>query len=127
MERNNLGPMVDAAMRQQRIGDAKLSVLIGLSPAGRVYDRKQVTRLRRGEVRYVPGWLLDRVIEVLGLQPLEAYRAAYPEVTEAVLTAVGGGRPTRAAGAQPAADQRGSASAWNCISPAQALTARKAA
>src|SRR6266542_4728386 len=64
--------------------DDTLSRAIGLLPGDKGFDAKQVWRLRRGERRNLSRDLVARLIEILGLDPDDAWAASGllpPEVT----------------------------------------------
>jgi hypothetical protein len=72
----NFAALVDGAARDLGLNDYQLSAAIGLLAGNRVYSPKQVGRLRRGEVRHPDPELVERLIEVLHLDPSEAFAAA---------------------------------------------------
>jgi len=78
--------------------DDTLSRAIGLLPGDKGFDAKQVWRLRRGERRNLSRDLVARLIEILGLDPDDAWAASGllpPEVTAEELRKL---RSFRAAG-----------------------------
>ena len=94
------GQLVRDAREARGWSRATLGVEIGrIGEPLRAHGDTQIARLERDWRRWQDPDLVRRLIEVLELDPVEAWRATYPEVVEAVLTAVGGDRPARAAGA----------------------------
>jgi transcriptional regulator with XRE-family HTH domain len=68
--------MVDEAAKAADLNDYQLSAAIGLLPGHKVFSAKQIGRLRRGEQRTVPAAVLWRLVEVLDLDPVRAWKAA---------------------------------------------------
>jgi hypothetical protein len=68
--------MVDSAAGAAGLNDYQLSAAIGLLPGHKVFSAKQIGRLRRGEQRTVPAAVLWRLVEVLELDPVRAWKAA---------------------------------------------------
>ena len=68
--------LVDEAARAAGLNDYQLSAAIGLLPGHKVFSAKQIGRLRRGEQRTVPAAVLWRLVEVLDLDPVRAWKAA---------------------------------------------------
>ncbi len=113
MTEQTLADLVNDAMAKKFRPDGKpwvddtLSRAIGLLPGDKGFDAKQVWRLRRGERRSLSRELVARLIEVLGLDPDEAWAAAGllpPEVRAEDLRQM---RRFRAAVAAPASPGRG--------------------
>jgi transcriptional regulator with XRE-family HTH domain len=70
------GEMVDEGVRQKGWSDYQLSAAIGLLPGEKAFNATQVRRLRRGERRNVTHDLVAKLIELLDLDPAEAWHAA---------------------------------------------------
>jgi hypothetical protein len=74
--------LVNEAMARKRTPEGKawsdytLSAAIGLLPGDKSFNAKQVWRLRRGERQNLTRPLVARLIEVLSLDPDEAWAAA---------------------------------------------------
>jgi transcriptional regulator with XRE-family HTH domain len=68
--------LVDEAAQAAGLNDYQLSAAIGLLPGHKVFSAKQIGRLRRGEQRTVPAAVLWRLVEVLDLDPVRAWKAA---------------------------------------------------
>lgn len=103
------GRKIQAARRAKRLSAAKLGALLGQHDADLALGDTEVRRIEAGMRRNLPPELIARLIEVLELEPAETWRETYPEVVEAVLTAVGGaGVPAD----PPAADLRERGSTW---------------
>ncbi len=101
------GQLVRAAREVHAWSRSDLGVLLGNLGTGdspRTFGDSKIQRLENDQLRYLNPGLVRRLIEVLELEPEAAWRAAYPEVAEAVLTAVGGPRPARAARVAGAGD-----------------------
>lgn len=76
MARPSFGALVDDAARAAGFNDYQLAGAIGLLPGRKVFSPKQVARLRRGETQSVSRALVQRLIEVLELDPGEAWAAS---------------------------------------------------
>lgn len=70
-----LGRLVDRAMIDIGMSQARLAVLVGELPDGRVLNETQVRRIREGS-RRLDHILVARLIEVLDLDPAEAWATA---------------------------------------------------
>jgi hypothetical protein len=68
--------MVDRAARERNLNDYQLSAAIGLMPGNRVCSPKQVARIRAGEQVNFRADLVQRLIDVLELDPAEAWQLA---------------------------------------------------
>jgi hypothetical protein len=69
--------LVDDAAQAAGYNDYQLSAAIGLmQPGNRVFGPKQVGRLRSGRQRHYDRQLVQRLIEVLDLDPLPTWEAA---------------------------------------------------
>lgn len=75
MGAREFGQMVEQAMKQRRMSQARLAVLVGELPGEKVLNETQIRRIREGGRRLEPV-LVGRLIEVLGLDPLPAWQAA---------------------------------------------------
>jgi hypothetical protein len=73
---STFGEMVGAAMGRKGWGDYQLSAAIGLLSENRVVNNTQVRRLRTGGRRHLDRELVARLIEVLELDPAEAWPLA---------------------------------------------------
>ena len=93
------GRKIQAGRRAKRLSAAKLGALLGQHDPELALGDTEVRRIEAGMRRNLPPELIARLIEVLELDPVKTWQETYPEIVEAVLTAVGGDRPTRAAGA----------------------------
>ena len=99
------GRMVRTARKARKWSAARLGVEVGLRVPELTMGEAQVRRIEADDRVSLPSKLVATLIEVLELDAAKASRAAYPEVADALLTAVGGARPARAAGAGgPASD-----------------------
>ncbi|SRR6266540_1058043 len=120
-----LGQLIRREREARGWSRSTLAVKVGeIGDPPTTYGDTKLAALEKDLVRYINPALVRRLVEVLELDPEEAWRAAYPEVAEAVLTAVGGGRPARAAGAgdpasQPPADQPRAPSRCKVVSTAR--------
>jgi len=105
-----LGQLIRREREVRGWSRSRLGVKLGeIGDPPTTYGDTKIGALEKDLVRYISPDLVRRLIEVLELDPVAAWRAAYPEVAEALLTAVGGARPARAPGAggpapQPASD-----------------------
>jgi hypothetical protein len=70
------GRLVDQAMRDKGWGQGRVAVAIGVLPDGKVWDATRVGRLRAGKVRHLDRELVGRLVDVLDLDPAEAWEAA---------------------------------------------------
>ncbi len=70
------GRMVDKRAAELRLKDYQLQTAIGLLPDNKVFSAKQIGRLRAGAYRLVPKEVVKRLIEVLHLDPDDAWAAA---------------------------------------------------
>jgi hypothetical protein len=68
--------MVDAAMRAKGWKTYQLSAAIGLLPSGRAINPTQVQRILDNRRANLTREIVDRLIEVLDLDPFDAYEAA---------------------------------------------------
>jgi hypothetical protein len=73
---NTFGAMVEEAARRKGWSDYQLSAAIGLLPGDRPFNPTQIRRLRRGERQHLTQELVQRLIDVLGLDPPEAWAAS---------------------------------------------------
>lgn len=76
--------MVDRAAVRLDYNDYQLAGAVGLLPGKKVISSKQIGRLRAGQMRNYPRALVARLIEILELDPIPAWRAAdrWPEGIE---------------------------------------------
>jgi hypothetical protein len=68
--------LVDSAAQARDLNDYQLSAAIGLMPGNKVCSPKQVRRVRDGEQVNYSRDLVQRLIEVLDLDPAEAWELA---------------------------------------------------
>jgi hypothetical protein len=68
--------LIDEAMRRKGWGYGRLSVKLGELPDGSILNATQIRRLRRGQRQNLTPELVQRLIDVLGLDPAEAWHAA---------------------------------------------------
>jgi transcriptional regulator with XRE-family HTH domain len=68
--------LVDSAAQAKDLNDYQLSAAIGLMPGNKVCSPKQVSRIRNGEQVNYSRDLVQRLIEVLDLDPAEAWELA---------------------------------------------------
>jgi hypothetical protein len=68
--------MVDTAATAKSLNNYQLSAAIGLMPGNRVCSPKQVDRIRNGEQVNYHRDLVQRLIDVLDLDPAEAWERA---------------------------------------------------
>jgi hypothetical protein len=75
------GELVDEGVRRKGWSDYQLSAAIGLLPGDKAFNATQVRRLRRGERRNLTRDLVAKLIDLLDLDPVEAWYAAglWPE------------------------------------------------
>jgi transcriptional regulator with XRE-family HTH domain len=77
MDAHDFGRLVAQARRQGGYSKSELARQLGRLPeSGRVFDAAGITRIERGGPVRVDRELVDRLVEVLGLDPFEAYEAA---------------------------------------------------
>jgi hypothetical protein len=76
--------MVDEAAIRLDYNDYQLAGAVGLLPGKKVISSKQIGRLRAGQMRNYPRALVARLIEILELDPIRAWKAAdrWPEGIE---------------------------------------------
>jgi hypothetical protein len=98
--------LIEQAMRDKQWSQGNLAVAIGFLPNGKTLDATGVRRVITGE-RPLTAWMLHRLIDVLGLNPVEAEAAAVEDYR--TFLAVGGSTSDRALVTAGAAsvDQRG--------------------
>jgi hypothetical protein len=106
--------MVGAAMRAKGWNPYQLSAAIGLLPSGRVFHSKQVDRLLDGSRKSLNRELVDRLVEVLDLDPYEAYEAA--DLRPAGFSAEDH-RDFAAVGGRATADQPKTVTGWSSVPP----------
>lgn len=70
-----LGRLVRAAMRDKGLSQGKVAVLVGVFDSDRYLDATQVRLIATGERKPTRG-LVERLIDVLDLDPAEAWPAA---------------------------------------------------
>jgi hypothetical protein len=75
MGAHQFGRLVDRAMVDAGMSQARLAVLVGELPDGRVLNETQVRRIREGR-RRLDHVLVARLTETLDLDPAEAWAAA---------------------------------------------------
>lgn len=75
MGARKFGVLVDKVMQERGLTQARLAVLVGVLPDGRVLNETQVRRIREGQRRLDPD-LIHRLVEVLGLDEGEAWHTA---------------------------------------------------
>lgn len=68
--------LVDSAAQAKGLNDYQLSAAIGLMPGNKVCSPKQVGRIRNGEQVNYSRELVQRLIEVLDLDPVQAWELA---------------------------------------------------
>ena len=68
--------VIDEAMRRKGWGYNRLSVEIGLLEGGRIFNPTQIRRLRLGERQNLSRELVQRLIDVLDLDPDLSWHAA---------------------------------------------------
>lgn len=76
MSLEEFGRLVAAGMKAKGIGQGKLAVYIGVLPDGRTMDATQIRHIINGTRRSLDSQLVQRIAEVLDLDPLEAHREA---------------------------------------------------
>jgi hypothetical protein len=122
------GRYVDRVIRERGLSQPRVSVMVGTLEDGRILNEKGVDRIREGGRRLDP-ILVQRLIDVLGLDPALAWSAAgiwppdlspeeYREFRDrpprqpALAHAVGGQRPPRQESLRPDQnDQQGAVNA----------------
>jgi hypothetical protein len=87
--RRQFRQLIETAMRKKGWSQGNLAVAIGFLPSGTTLDATGVRRIIRGE-RPLTSWMLNRLIEVLDLDPAEAEAAAVEDYR--TFLAVTGGR-----------------------------------
>lgn len=75
MGAHEFGRLVDAAMRERGWSQARVGVRVGELPSGKVLNEKAVERIREGG-RHLDHTLVQRLIDVLELDPAEAWWTA---------------------------------------------------
>jgi hypothetical protein len=95
--RRQFRQLIETAMREKGWSQGNLAVAIGFLPSGTTLDATGVRRIIRGE-RPLTSWMLNRLIEVLDLDPAEAEAAAVEDY-RTFLAVVGG--TTAAAASSP--------------------------
>jgi hypothetical protein len=75
MGAHEFGQLVDRAIRDRGLSQARVGVLVGELPDGRILNEKAVERVREGG-RRLDRMLVQRLIEALELDPAEAWAAA---------------------------------------------------
>jgi hypothetical protein len=75
MGAHEFGRLIDRAMIDGHMSQARLAVLVGELPDGRVLNETQVRRIREGG-RRLDGVLVARLIKVLDLDEAEAWATA---------------------------------------------------
>lgn len=80
MGAREFGRLVEQAMAAKEMSQARLAVLVGVLPEGRVLNETQIRRIREGS-RRLDEVLVSRLIALLDLDPAEAWHAAglWPE------------------------------------------------
>jgi hypothetical protein len=76
MSLEEFGRLVAAGMARQGMGQGKLAVLIGVLPDGKTMDATQIRLIIQGKRRTLNGVLVQRIAEVLELDPAEAHYQA---------------------------------------------------
>src|SRR5262245_48957274 len=76
MSLEEFGRYVAAGMARKELGQGKLAVHIGVLPDGRTLDATQIRHILQGTRRSLDSALVQRIAEVLELDPLEAHRLA---------------------------------------------------
>jgi hypothetical protein len=75
MGAREFGHLVEQAMAKKEMSQARLAVLVGILPEGRVLNETQIRRIREGS-RRLDEVLVSRLIGLLDLDPAEAWHAA---------------------------------------------------
>lgn len=68
--------LVDGAADAKGLNDYQLSAAIGLMPGNKVCSPKQVSRIRNGEQVNYSRDLVQRLVDVLNLDPIQAWELA---------------------------------------------------
>ena len=76
MSLEEFGRLVAVGMARKGLGQGKLAVHIGVLPDGRTLDATQIRLIIQGKRRSLDGMLVQRVAEVLDLDPAEAHYQA---------------------------------------------------
>jgi len=76
MSLEEFGRLVAAGMARKGLGQGKLAVHIGVLPDGRTLDATQIRYIMQGTRRSLDGMLVQRIAEVLELDPAEAHYQA---------------------------------------------------
>ena len=76
MSLEQFGRLVAAGMARKGLGQGKLAVHIGVLPDGRTLDATQIRLILLGKRRSLDGVLVQRIAEVLGLDPAQAHHQA---------------------------------------------------
>jgi hypothetical protein len=93
MGHRQLRRLIEDAMRDKQWSQGNLAVAIGFLPSGKTLDATGVRRIITGERPLTP-WMLNRLVDVLGLDPDEAESAALEDYR--VFLQVGGASRSRA-------------------------------
>lgn len=95
MGRGQFRRLIEQAMRNKGWSQGNLAVAIGFLPSGKTLDATGVRRILTGE-RPLDSWMLNRLIDVLDLDPAEAEAAAVEDYR--TFLAVAGGKALAAVG-----------------------------
>ena len=76
MSLEQFGRLVAAGMARKGYGQGKVAVLIGVLPDGKTLDATQIRLIVQGKRRSLTGALVQRLAEVLELDPAEAHYQA---------------------------------------------------
>jgi len=136
MSLEEFGRLMAAGMARKGLGQGKLAVHIGVLPDGRTLDATQIRLIIQGKRRSLDGMLVQRIAEVLDLDPAEAHYQAgtwppglepedLPKLSDLAATrrmTAASRVASRAEGARSAApsftrNQRGSTTATSFASP----------
>jgi len=109
MGHRQLRRLIEDAMREKHWSQGNLAVAIGFLPSGKTLDSTGVRRIIVGERPLTP-WMLDRLITVLDLDPVEAEAAAVEDYRTFLRA---GGAARRRADAVTAASGAGSNPKWS--------------
>ena len=122
MDAREFGQLVGQARRRGGYSKSELARQLGRLPdSGRVFDAAGITRIERGGPVRVDRELVDRLIEVLDLDPFEAYEAA--DLRPEGFTAEDH-RTFAAVGGRTRADQQKAVTGWLPVSAAHAASAQ---